>query len=121
MINVAIRHDERALQIIVSGHAEYAEKGQDIVCAGISTLTSTLANIVQSWADDDLIHMYMIWPDREPHHIYVETEGDKALNATLEAFVLQYCQFAGLYPQNVKVQFLERGDEDDRIFEQAAD
>ena len=113
MINIAIRHDPWSLQVIVSGHAGYAEEGKDIVCAGVSTLTNTLANIVQNWHDSDLTHLCMIWPDREPHHIYVETEGDKALNATLEAFVLQYCQFAGLYPQSVKVQMLdpERSDE----------
>ena len=111
MISIAMRHDEWGLQVIVSGHAEYAEKGQDIVCAGVSTLTNTLANIVQEWADADLTHMYMIWPDREPHHIYVETEGDKTMNAVLDAFVIQYCQFAGLYPQNVKVQMLERSDD----------
>lgn len=113
MINVSIRHDPWSLQVIVGGHAEYAEAGQDIVCAGVSTLTNTLANVVQAWADADLTHMYMIWPDNKPRHIYVETEGDKTMNTVLEAFVLQYCQFAGLYPHNVKVQMLDPERSDD--------
>lgn len=113
MINVAIRTDERSGQFIVSGHAGFAESGQDIVCAGVSTLVSTLANLVQEWADRGLISLYMIWPDKEPHHIYVETKGDAAMNAALEVFSLQFCQIAGLYPQNVKVQILDPERSDD--------
>lgn len=35
-------YDSEALTLTVSGHAGYAPKGQDIVCAGVSTLVYTL-------------------------------------------------------------------------------
>ena len=113
MINIAIRQDERSGQYIISGHAGFAEPGQDIICAGVSTLVSTLANLVQEWADRKLVTLYMVWPDKAPHHIYVETQGNDALNAVLEIFTLQFCQFAGLYPQHVKIQILD-SDSDER-------
>lgn len=119
MIRIAIRQDERSAQFIISGHANYDEKGKDIVCAGISTLTNALANIVRAWAEEKLIPLWMIWPDDDPHHIYVETGGDPAINAALDSIVTEFCQFGGLYPDHVKVQFLDSGadkkedDEDD--------
>ena len=36
----------------VEGHADMAEKGEDIVCAGISTLTITTVNSIETYAVD---------------------------------------------------------------------
>lgn len=119
MIRIALRQDERSAQFIISGHAGYDENGKDIVCAGISTLTNMLANMVRQWAEADLIPLWMIWPDDDPHHIYVETGGDPAINSALDSIITEFFQFSGLYPDNVKVQFLDSGadkkedDEDD--------
>lgn len=41
----------RALMMEVDGHAGYAEKGKDIVCAGASMLLEALAAVLQE-ADD---------------------------------------------------------------------
>lgn len=107
MIRVALRQDERSAQFIVSGHANYAEKGQDIVCAGISTLTNTLANMVRELGEKKLVSLWMVWPDEDPHNIYVETGGNPVINTVMDSFMTEYCQFAGLYPDNVKVQILD--------------
>lgn len=40
MIKIHIDDDNQTL--IVTGHADYAEKGKDIVCAGVSALVQTL-------------------------------------------------------------------------------
>ena len=37
-------YDSDALTLTLSGHAGYAPKGQDIVCAGVSALVYTLIN-----------------------------------------------------------------------------
>ena len=39
--------DWNRLRLEVAGHAGYAEKGQDIVCAGASMLTGALAKALQ--------------------------------------------------------------------------
>jgi uncharacterized protein YsxB (DUF464 family) len=41
MIQIEINYDD-AFDIQIQGHAGYAEKGKDIVCAAISTLYQTL-------------------------------------------------------------------------------
>lgn len=40
MINAAIGYGDRSYTVNIAGHAGYAPKGQDIVCAGVSALTS---------------------------------------------------------------------------------
>ena len=37
-------YDRDDLTLTLTGHAEYAPRGQDIVCAGVSTLVYTLIN-----------------------------------------------------------------------------
>lgn len=39
-------------QITVSGHAGYAEKGHDIVCAAVSILIYNLQNSIERLTDD---------------------------------------------------------------------
>ena len=34
-----------------SGHAEYAEKGQDVICAAVSTLVINTANCIEQFCD----------------------------------------------------------------------
>ena len=40
MINITFK--PKTLELLLEGHAEYSEKGEDIVCAAISTLFYTL-------------------------------------------------------------------------------
>lgn len=116
MIKISMRQDERCAQFIVGGHAEYAEKGKDIVCAGVSTLVNTLANIVRELGEKRIIPLWMIWPDEDPFHIYAETGGNPAVNTVMDTFVTEFCQIAGQYPDNVQVQIIgeERSEDDTR-------
>lgn len=41
---IEVRYDRDNRSISVSGHAGYAPKGQDIVCAGVSSLVYILVN-----------------------------------------------------------------------------
>ncbi len=36
----------------VSGHADYAENGSDIICAAVSVLAETTANSIEEFTDD---------------------------------------------------------------------
>ena len=58
MITVTFKHGETdALdEIIVKGHAGYAEAGQDIVCAAVSVLTITLINGLEAVAGIQELH-----------------------------------------------------------------
>ncbi|MEG0075557.1 MAG: ribosomal-processing cysteine protease Prp [Eubacterium sp.] len=38
------KNKDKIAKVIVSGHGEYADSGEDIVCAGVSILTITILN-----------------------------------------------------------------------------
>lgn len=42
MVKIKIKQAEKDCIIEIQGHANYAQKGQDIVCSAISTLYQTL-------------------------------------------------------------------------------
>ena len=44
MIEISVRSSDRELDVIITGHADYADYGKDVVCAGVSTLFYTLLN-----------------------------------------------------------------------------
>lgn len=54
MIRVSVYRDEsgRAVGFRCAGHAGYAAKGQDIICAAVSALTMTAVNAVEQFSGD---------------------------------------------------------------------
>ena len=50
MIKVEMMDTDKGYSLSVSGHANYAPEGQDIVCAAVSVLAQTLANKVEAAA-----------------------------------------------------------------------
>ena len=50
MIKVEMMQTDKGYSVAASGHAGYAPKGQDIVCAAVSVLLQTLANKVEDAA-----------------------------------------------------------------------
>ena len=55
MINVSLFEDsnKNVVGFEVSGHAEYADPGMDIVCSAVSALTITVINSIEEQCDDD--------------------------------------------------------------------
>ena len=45
-------YDEQKLALVLSGHADYAPKGKDIVCAGVSALAFAYANHIGGYKKD---------------------------------------------------------------------
>ena len=54
---VRFRIDPRKGELQVLGHAGYAEKGSDPVCAGASALVLTLCRRVEELADQDAVRI----------------------------------------------------------------
>ncbi|NDI34023.1 ribosomal-processing cysteine protease Prp [Chengkuizengella sediminis] len=56
MITVTIErdHEKKIVRYLVDGHAEFAEAGKDIVCAGVSTLTIGTVNAIESLLNIEL-------------------------------------------------------------------
>ena len=94
MIAVSVRKDG----IEVSGHANYAEAGKDIVCAGMTTLTQTLIRSMQGLTGDKI--QYEISSGRADIHYRNLSEEGKLL---VDSFFIGICQIVDEFPENVRI------------------
>lgn len=82
--------------ITISGHAGYAEAGQDIVCAGISTLAQTLIQSIEDLTEDKI--QYDISPGRVDIKYGNLSEQGRLL---IDSFFIGANMIANSYPRYV--------------------
>ena len=95
MIAVSARKDG----IEITGHANYAEVGKDIVCAGVTVLTQTLIRSMEDLTRDEI--EYEISPGKADIHY-----GDLSEEGTLlvDSFFIGICQIADEFPDHVRIE-----------------
>lgn len=94
LIEVTVRKDE----IKVSGHADYAVHGSDIVCAGITALTQTLIKSIEDLTDDKI--EYEISPGRVDIKHRDLSEKSRTL---VDSFFIGVCTIADEFPEYVRI------------------
>lgn len=52
MTNITFKEDGSKRKILIEGHAGYAEKGKDVVCAGISVLYQSYKYFIEDLMDE---------------------------------------------------------------------
>ena len=95
MIAVSVRKDG----ITVDGHANYAEAGKDIVCAGVSALVQGLIRSVESLASDKI--EYEISPGRADIHYRDLSDAGKLL---IDSFFIGVCAIADEFPDHIRIE-----------------
>ena len=95
MIAVSVRKDG----ITVAGHADFAEAGKDIVCAGVTALVQTLVKSSHDLTEDKF--EYEISPGRADIHYGCLSEAGKLL---VDAFFIGICMIADEFPEHVRVE-----------------
>lgn len=95
MIKVKIKQRK----ITASGHAGYAPKGQDIVCAAFSVLSLTLDTAVKKLTDDD-IQISLESGSMEARWQQISPQGQLLINAYIEGVKA----LAENYPEYITVQ-----------------
>lgn len=85
--------------LVVLGHANYAEHGKDIVCAGASSLVQALIGFVE----DLEFEIYCISIDREAGEVIVSCRGDKAVEAAFKLVCIGLGQIAESYPDHLQI------------------
>ena len=95
MIVVNVRKDG----ITVSGHANYAESGKDIVCAGVTALTQTLIRSLEDLTGDEI--EYEISPGRAGIHCGNLSGAGMLL---VDSFFIGICQIADEFPDHVRIE-----------------
>ena len=94
MIAVSVRKDG----ITVNGHANYAETGKDIVCAGVTALTQTLIRSLEDLTRDEI--QYEISPGRaDIRYGNLSEEGE----LLVDSFFIGVCQIADEFPDHVRI------------------
>ncbi len=103
MVEVRIRKDsrDRLSSFFASGHAGWAESGEDVVCAAVSTVLQAawlgLSEVAR--IDVDVKReggkLTVTWPDR--------SRDDRAVNAIVATAALSVERIAAQYPEHVRV------------------
>ncbi|MBS6622415.1 MAG: ribosomal-processing cysteine protease Prp [Faecalibacterium prausnitzii] len=114
MIKVEMMDTDKGYSLAVSGHADYAPEGQDIVCAAVSVLVQTLANKVDAAARSGRLlascvqhgetFVVQALPKPGPNNLMVASWFDfveEGLRALAEA-----------YPDNVELMVTDGGADD---------
>ena len=84
--------------ILIRGHAEYAEEGKDIVCAGITALTQTLVESMESLSEDTI--KYDISPGMATIYYRDLSERSQTL---VDSFFIGVSMIASEFPENVRI------------------
>lgn len=94
MIAVEVREDH----IEITGHAGYAEKGKDIVCAAVSVLFQNLYNSIQALTED---YVKIII---DPGYSRIEYKNLSDHSKTLiDSFFVGICSISEQYPEFVTI------------------
>ena len=94
MIELSVREGK----IRISGHANYAPPGLDIVCAGVTALTQTLIRSVEDLTKDKI--EYEISPGRVD--IKYEDLSEKS-QVLVDSFFIGVCMIADEFPDYVRI------------------
>lgn len=94
MIEVSVRQDG----IKMSGHANYAVEGKDIVCAGATALVQTLVTSIENLTKDKI--EYDISPGRVDIKYGDLSEKSRTL---VDSFFIGICMIADEFPENVRI------------------
>lgn len=82
----------------MNGHANYAETGKDIVCAGVTALTQTLIRSLEDLTRDEI--QYEISPGRaDIRYGNLSEEGE----LLVDSFFIGVCQIADEFPDHVRI------------------
>lgn len=95
MIAVSVRKDG----VTVSGHANYAKAGKDIVCAGVTALTQTLIRSMENLTSNEI--EYEISPGRADIHCRDLSEAGMLL---VDSFFIGVCAIADEFPDHVRIE-----------------
>lgn len=81
----------------VEGHAEYAEHGQDIVCAGVSSLVQFVYKSARYVGADNGSSI-------KPGLAIIKLRGGTASEALVQPFYYLVKELESQYPKNIKVE-----------------
>ena len=93
-------NDTDSIMLRISGHADYAEAGKDIVCAGVSAITYALLGYLEK-IDKTVVSDIK---DEEGYICIVSNSIDKRVESAFDMALLGLRQIELAYPNHVSVK-----------------
>lgn len=115
MIRVEMMQTDKGYSVAASGHAGYAPKGQDIVCAAVSVLLQTLANKVEDAARQGQLLSSCV---QHGETFAVQAQPHGGMNEIMVAAWYDFVEeglseLAGQYPEHVELYICDDSDGSD--------
>ena len=86
----------------VSGHANYAEYGKDIVCAGVSALVQAL----MGWCEENYDKVSCMSVDKESGEVIISCIDEEDVSAVFYMTAIGLVQLANSYPCHVQIDII---------------
>ena len=100
MIKVNYETDGREHRLTMEGHANYADHGDDIVCAGASSIVFALLG----WLENNGQYQEFTHCEVESGNVRIFCEGGDRTAATFEMAAIGLMQLADSYPDYVAIE-----------------
>lgn len=97
MITINYKKDKLISEIKISGHANFAEFGKDIVCAAVSSIVTTTINNILT-IDNNAIK----YVDKDGY-ILITNEDSELADKLLSNMLNMLEELANDYPKNIKI------------------
>lgn len=106
MVRATYTAENNTHTLIATGHANYAEYGKDIVCAGVSSLIQAL----MGWIEENHHRADNINVERLGEEIVISCEGGDDIAAVFQVVTMGLVQIADSYPNHVQINIIGTAD-----------
>lgn len=106
MVNATYRAEEDTHTLTVYGHANYAEYGKDIVCAGISSIVQALIG----WIEENYYKANCISVSPKEGEVIISCEGGEDVAAVFQMASIGLEQIADSYPDHMQINIIGTAD-----------
>lgn len=106
MVKARYTVEENTHTLVVLGHANYAEYGKDIVCAGISSLVQALIG----WIEENHYKAECISVDPKEGEVIISCEGGEDIAALFQMVAIGLGQIADVYPDHIQIDIIGLAD-----------
>ncbi len=106
MIYASYTVNDNTHNLTVSGHANYADKGKDIVCAGVSAIVQALIG----WIEEHSEYADKVIIDELRGEVLIDCTGGEDVAAVFLMAAIGLEQIANTYPDNVNIDIIGLAD-----------
>ena len=102
MVRATYTVDEGTHTLVVVGHANYAEYGKDIVCAGVSAIVQSLIG----WCEENYETVNCMSIDTKEGEVVISCDGGIDVSSVFYMAFVGLEQLANSYPDHVQINSL---------------